>query len=71
MSELQDDFKATVENIAQDTKELEQIERKKADLNAADPRATTLSQRAEQIAEQLHHETMAERDLAETAAADS
>ena len=70
VSELQDDFQATVENIAQDAKELEEIEREKADLDAADPRATTLSKRAEEIAEQLHHKTMAERDLTETAAAE-
>lgn len=70
MSELQDDFQATVENIAQDAKVLEEIEREKADLDAADPRVTTLSKRAEQIAEQLHHKTMAERDLIETAAAE-
>ena len=70
MSELQDDFQATVENIAQDARQLEAIEREKADLDAADPRAITLSQRAEQIAEQLHHKTMAERDLTETAAAE-
>jgi len=70
VSELQDDFQATVENIAQDARQLEAIEREKADLDAADPRAITLSQRAEQIAEQLHHKTMAERDLTETAAAE-
>jgi hypothetical protein len=70
VSELQDDFQATVENIAQDARQLEAIEREKADLDAADPRAITLSQRAEQIAEQLHHQTMAERDLTETAAAE-
>jgi hypothetical protein len=68
VSELQDDFQATVENITQDAKELEGIEREKAELDAADPRAKALSSRAEQIAEQLHHKTLAERDLTETAA---
>ena len=70
MSELQDDFQATVENIAQDARELERIEREKAELDAADPRATNLSKRAEQLAEQLHHKTLAELDLTETASAE-
>jgi hypothetical protein len=70
VSDLQDDFQATVENIAQDAKELERIEREKAGLDAADPRANTLSKRAEQIAEALHHKTLAELDLTETAAAE-
>lgn len=70
MSDLQDDFQSTVENIAQDAKELERIEREKAELDAADPRANTLSKRAEEIAEQLHHKTLAELDLTETAAAE-
>jgi len=71
VSDLQDDYQATVENIAQDAKELERIEREKADLDAADPRAISLSRRAEEIAEQLHHKTLAELDLTETAAAES
>ena len=70
MSDLQDDFQATVENIAQDAQELQRIEREKADLDAADPRANMLSKRAEEIAEQLHHKTLAELDLTETAAAE-
>jgi hypothetical protein len=70
VSDLQDDFQATVENIAQDARELERIEREKATLDAGDPLATTLSKRAEHLAEQLHHKTIAERDLTETAAAE-
>lgn len=70
MTDLQDDFQATVENIAQDARELERIEREKAGFDVADPRATSLSKRAEQIAEQLHRRTLAELDLTETAAAE-
>lgn len=67
MTDLQDDFQATVENIALDAKEIEKIEDEKAKLNPADPRAASLSARAEEIAEELHHKTLVERDLAETA----
>jgi hypothetical protein len=66
--EEKDDFQATVEDIAQDARELEQIESEKAGLDPADPRVRPLSTRAEELAEQLHHKTLAERDLAETAA---
>jgi hypothetical protein len=67
VSDLQDDFQATVENIAVDATEIEKIEREKAKLDPADPRAASLSARAEEIAEELHHKTLVERDLTETA----
>ena len=68
MSELQEDFQATVENIAHDAREIERIEMAKAKLDPADPEARSLSARAEELAEQLHHKTLAEQDLTETAA---
>lgn len=68
MSDLKDDFQATVENVALDAREIEQIEEEKAKLDPADPRARSLSARAEEVAEQLHHKTLVERDLTDTAA---
>lgn len=68
MPEEKDDFQATVEDITQDARDLEQIESEKAGLDPADPQVRSLSARAEELAEQLHHKTLAERDLAETAA---
>ena len=68
MSDLRDDFQATVENIAQDAREIERIETEKSKLDPADPKVASLSERAEELAEQMHHETLAERDLAESAA---
>ena len=68
MSDLKEDFHATVENITQDAREIERIETEKADLDPADPEARSLSARAEELAEQLHHKTLAQQDLAETAA---
>ena len=64
MSELQDDFRATAENIARDAQEIKEIEDEKAELDAADPRADKLSAQVEELAEQLHHKTLAQRDLA-------
>ena len=68
MSDLRDDFQATVENITQDAREIERIETEKSKLDPADPRAATLSERAEELAEQMHHKTIVERDLTDTAA---
>ena len=47
-------------------REIERIETAKAKLDPADPEARCLSARAEELAEQLHHKTLAEQDLAET-----
>jgi hypothetical protein len=71
VSELDDDFKATAENIRQDAREIAKIEEVKAKLDPADPEARTLSARAEELAEELHHKTLAERDLTDTAAAEA
>ena len=68
MSELHEDFQATVENIAEDAREIERIETEKAKLDPADPETRSLSAQAEEVAEQLHHKTLAEQDLTETAA---
>jgi hypothetical protein len=67
MSELQDDFRATAENIAQDAQDIKRIEDEKAELDQADPRVDQLSAQVEEIAEQLYQKTKAERDLANTA----
>ena len=68
MSDIRDDFRATVENVSQDAKELEKIEREKAELDPADPQARSLSAQAEDVAEELHRKTLVQCDLAETAA---
>jgi hypothetical protein len=70
VSDLQDDFQAKAESATQDAKELERIEREKEELDAGDPRAASLSNEAEQTAEQLHHKTSAERDLTKSAGAE-
>jgi hypothetical protein len=71
MSDLRDDFRSTVENVAQDADEIEKIEREKAELDPADPRAQALSAKVEDQAEELHRKTMVQRDLADTAAESS
>ena len=68
MAELEDAFDAVVEDIAMDAREIERIEMEKAKLDPSDPEARALSASAELIAERLHHRTMTERDLTETAA---
>jgi hypothetical protein len=68
LSEFEEDFDAVIENIAMDAREIERIETEKAKLDPSDPQVRALSADAEEIAERLHHRTLAERDLAETAA---
>lgn len=71
MSELQEDFKATVQDVVHDAREIERLEQVKAELDPADPEARELSARAEELAERLHHKTLAQQDLTETAASDA
>lgn len=68
MSELQQDFQATVDDIAQDARELQRIEEAKAKVDPADPEAKSLSSRAEELAEELHRKTLVQQDLTEIAA---
>jgi hypothetical protein len=68
MSDLRDDFRSTAENISQDANELDSIEREKAELDPADPRARSLSAKAEDLAEELHRKTLVQRDLTDSAA---
>jgi Skp family chaperone for outer membrane proteins len=65
MSDIRDDFRATVENVTQDAKE---IENEKAELDPADPRARSLSSQAEELADELHRKTLVQRDLTDTPA---
>lgn len=68
MSELEDDLRATTEDVAAEAAELQEIEEKKARLPSDDPRMATLSRDAEQIARRLVPKTVAERELVDEAA---
>jgi hypothetical protein len=68
MPDLRDDYRSTAENVAEDAKTIETIEREKGELDPADPRARDLSAKSEDLAEELHRKTLIERDLADTAA---
>ena len=68
MSDIRDDFRAAVENVTHDADEIAAIEREKAELDPANPRARSLSAQAEDLAEELHRKTLVQRDLADTAA---
>ena len=67
MTELRDDFRATAEDIAQDARQLEAIEDEKLSIDPDDPRARSLSARAEELAEELYRKSLAERDLTDAA----
>jgi hypothetical protein len=67
MTELRDDFRATAEDIAQDARQLEAIEDEKREIDPDDPRARSLSARAEELAEELYRKSLAERDLTDAA----
>ena len=69
MSELENDLRATVEDIAADATRLAAIEDEKAGLEADDPRLLELSAEGEAIARRLVPKTAAESELAAEAVA--
>jgi hypothetical protein len=68
MSELDDDLRATAEDIAADAAKLNRIESEKAGLEADDPRMVELSAESEQLARRIVPKAAAERKLADLAA---
>ena len=69
MSELENDLRATAEDIAADAARLAEIEDEKARLGADDPRLLELSAEGEEIARRLVPKTAAESELANEALA--
>jgi hypothetical protein len=61
---LDDDLRATADDIAADATRLAAIEEEKAGLDAADPRMVALSIEGERLARRLAPKTKAELDLA-------
>lgn len=68
MSDLEDELRATAEDIAADASRLKQIEDEKANLDPADPRAQSLAEEGEAIARRLVPKTVAEREITDAAA---
>ena len=69
MSDLENDLRATAEDIAADAARLTEIENEKTRLGADDPRLVELSAESQAIARRLVPKTAAERELAEDALA--
>jgi hypothetical protein len=69
VSELENDLRATAEDIAADAARLTAIEDEKARLGTDDPRLLELSAESEAIARRLVPKTAAERELATEAVA--
>ena len=69
MSELENDLRATAEDIAADATRLAAIEDEKARLETDDPRLVELSAEGEAIARRLVPKTAAESELAAEALA--
>ena len=63
--ERMDDLAATSDSITEDARQVIDIEQEKRDLDAGDPRLTTLSREAERLAGQVEQKSRIERDLAE------
>jgi len=64
--ERMDDLAATSDSLREDAQQIDEIEAEKQDLQAGDPRLTTLSREAERLAGQVQTKSRIERDLAET-----
>ena len=65
MPDLEQDLRATEEDIAADSSRLASIEREKAGLEPDDPRLAKLSAESERLARQIVPKTVAERDIAD------
>ena len=65
MTELEDDLRATSENVAADAERLQAIEQEKSKLAVDDARLVELSAEAEQLAKRLVPKTQAEREIVE------
>jgi hypothetical protein len=71
VSDMENDLRATAEDIAADAARLAEIEEEKAGLETDDPRLVALSAEGEEIARRLVPKTAAESELAgEALAAD-
>ena len=68
MSDTNEDLQATAENVVMDAQVLERIEEEKLRTDPADPRLKELSDKAVEIARELHAKTIVQRDLAGQAA---
>jgi hypothetical protein len=62
-----DDILATSENISADARELDEIERRKRDLDVQDEELVELSHRAEALATEMAQKARVERRLVEAA----
>lgn len=65
MTELEDDLRATSENVAADAERLQAIEQEKSKLAVDDARLVELSAEAERLAKRLVPKTQAEREIVE------
>jgi hypothetical protein len=63
MPDLEQDLRATEEDIAADSMRLAALEREKAGLDGDDPRLIELSAEGERLARQILPKTVAERDI--------
>jgi hypothetical protein len=67
MSDLEDDLKATAEDIAADASELQDIEEEKARLEADDPRMPGLARRSERIVRRILPKATVQKELIDSA----
>jgi len=63
VSELEDDLRATTEDIAADAAELQAIEEEKGRLDPQDPRMAELSEDGERVARGIVPKTVVQRGL--------
>ena len=68
MDKKRDDIRATSENISADAQVLDEIERRKRDVDVQDEELVELSHRAEALATEIAQKARMERRLVEAAA---
>ncbi|HET9346454.1 MAG TPA: hypothetical protein VFO05_12215 [Candidatus Limnocylindrales bacterium] len=65
MQDAEEDLRATSESIQDDADRLKALEEEKADVEAGDPRLSTLSDEAERLAHSIAAKTTVERVLSD------
>jgi len=71
LSDIQEDLKATAEDIAADAERVRAIEATKAELPADDPRAADLAQQSESLIEKMARKARIETALIDEAAGEA
>jgi hypothetical protein len=65
MADAQDDLRATAESLADDAKQVQELEEKKLEMDPADPRVVAVSHQVESLVDRMAGKAGIEREISE------